>query len=145
MYIFSYYTCVSSFLVFFYILIVNDSCQHTLSRQLIFLQHRFFFVVIAQCQLDFRVSTQINSAQLSSAQLSSAQLNSAHIISIISSVPFLPVLTCPISHWTAGILVCFHFIPNISVQCQIEQVITGGTQLNSIQFSSAYLASAQPS
>jgi hypothetical protein len=44
------------------------------------------------------------------------QLNSEFML-VISPVPFCPVLTYPISHWTAGIFVCFHFSPNNSVQC----------------------------
>ena len=44
------------------------------------------------------------------------QLNSEFLL-VFSPVPFRPVLTCPISHWTAGIFVCFRFIPNNSVQC----------------------------
>jgi hypothetical protein len=39
------------------------------------------------------------------------------LLLVTSPVPFRPVLTCPISHWTAGIFVCFRFIPNNSVQC----------------------------
>ena len=44
------------------------------------------------------------------------QLNSEFLM-VFSPVPFCPVLTCPISYWTAGIFVCFCFIPNNSVQC----------------------------
>ena len=60
-------------------------------------------------------STQQNSAKLSSTQLNSAQFSSAKLSSAL--VPFRPVLSCPIPHWTAGIFVCFRFIPNNSVQC----------------------------
>ena len=44
------------------------------------------------------------------------QLNLEFLL-LISQVPFCPVLTCPIYHWTAGIFVCFRFTPNNSVQC----------------------------
>ena len=44
------------------------------------------------------------------------QLNSEFLL-VFSPVRFCPVLTCPISYWTAGIFVCFCFIPNNSVQC----------------------------
>ena len=59
--------------------------------------------------------TKLNSAQFRSIPLNSAQFSSVKLSS--APVPFLPVLTCPIPHWTAGIFVCFRFIPNNSVQC----------------------------
>ena len=65
----------------------------------------------------------LSSAQFSSIQPNSAQFSSAKLSS--APVPFCLVLTCPIPHWTAGIFVCFRFIPNNSVQCYIGQVKTG--------------------
>ena len=66
---------------------------------------------LAQFQLN---SAQFSTIQLNSAQFSPTQLNSAQLSS--APVPFGLVLTCLISHWTAGIFVCFRFIPNNSVQ-----------------------------
>ena len=50
---------------------------------------------------------QLSRIQLISAQFSSIQLDSAQFSN--APVPFHPVLTCPIAHWTAGIFVCFRF------------------------------------
>ena len=47
------------------------------------------------------------------AYFASTQFWSTLINSVISSIPFRPVFICLISLWTAGILVCFCFTPNI--------------------------------
>ena len=109
-----------------YVTFFSCSCSSWLFLPSLFVQ---FWLVQSPIALD-NCSAQLSSAQLSSAQTSSTQQNSAKLSSIqlnsaqfssakLSSapVPFRPVLTCPIPHWTAGIFVCFRFIPNNSVQC----------------------------
>jgi hypothetical protein len=61
---------------------------------------------------------------------------------VISPVPFRPVLTCPISHWTAAQLSSVLLKPAQLSRIQLNSAQFSSIQLNSAQISSAKFSSA---